>query len=367
MDSKSESTCTKHGTALFPCKEENCSLTLCKVCVFEDASQAKHLSEHFDSFKSTISSDVAEYEKKLKEFEGYEILNKCFLAAISQAKSFLETTYEKVYSSKLTLDATISNALVETYEGITSNFEDTVKEVNAAIEKLDMKNPQAKDNFKAIKRSLDEQTDFLDSEEKIKQKFDLILAKAEKRINGMTVSKLSTTNLRIGIGRFGVSLDFVGYGINSITTNPGKNVGGSYWCVRSEEVLEGCFIARVKIIAINPNNVTNYWNYGIGICKAESTNDSSYYNDSVVFLSNGWLANKFSGSGSYRQIFQRNWVNNDEIIIKRDESNTVFFGINDEGSLVKAFDSIGGNYRIIIGFGQSMLNDTFELIEIDKF
>ena len=98
--------------------------------------------------------------------------------------------------------------------------------------------------------------------------------------------------------------------------------------------------------------------------RANSTLGDTYYNDAVVIQANGYLANKFTSSGSFKKVLDP-WIAGDEIIVKR-SNDTIWFGINNEESLIKAFDSISGEMKIVIGFSTGNSGDEIELIDINK-
>lgn len=355
------STCETHGCQIYSCSV--CMKTVCKICCFESKSELEHLKTHYDSING-LNPDDSQYKSKLDPYEGYELLNKCFLEYIDKANTYTESTYEKIFISKEHIIRAMKFAMEDAYKEITQRFEKSVKEVNSQIDGLNLSDHQAKEEFKRVKKNLDDQTEFLDSEEKISQMFNGIIEKANKRFDRMKIPDLCKDNSLFSLGRFGVNLNFKGTDSNVVITE--KKTSGTYWCIRSEEVLDGEFTARVKVKRIDAGKTGTYWNFGFGICRHNSTNDNNYYNDAITMLSNGWLANKFTSSGSHRQLFTKHWAKDDILIIKRDEKNTVWFGVNDENNLKKAFDGITGEFRIVLGFGIAMQNDEFELIEIDR-
>ena len=124
---------------------------------------------------------------------------------------------------------------------------------------------------------------------------------------------------------------------------------GSYWNVESEQILDGPFLCKVEIEEIT--SLRSYWTHMFGIIKANDTSyvKNSYYNNCILMCSNGFLAEKYSGSGSYKLIL-REWQTGDVLIVKRDHNNTIYFGINDEYDMKEAFTDITGEFRICIGF-----------------
>ena len=133
----------------------------------------------------------------------------------------------------------------------------------------------------------------------------------------------------------------------------------SYWIVKSEEVLDWPFVC--KIVVVNIQSTTGYWNHSAGIIKENQINsDDTYYNDSLVYQSNGYAAVAFSSSGGGQKISE-SWKTNDIVFIKRDSENNVYMGLNDETNLVLAFPKIEGRFRIYMAFSSSSRSDEFRL------
>ena len=92
-----------------------------------------------------------------------------------------------------------------------------------------------------------------------------------------------------------------------------------------------------------------------------------YLDDSILMLGNGWLPEKFSENACFKHIFpEKLWQEGDELIVIRDFDNSIWFGINDDNNLVKAFDNIRGNFRIVIGFSNTAGDYTFEMVYLNR-
>ena len=149
----------------------------------------------------------------------------------------------------------------------------------------------------------------------------------------------------------------------SIVDNSGEYLNNSHWHVESEEILSGVFTARIRLNKYTSNS--NNWTCAIGMIRAdEKIKTNGYYNHSVVLLNDCSIVDKFSGSETRRKILNgRVWTEGDEIIIKRDNNDSVYFGMNDEQSCEFAYNGIAGDYRIVIGFiNHESKNDLFELV-----
>jgi len=146
--------------------------------------------------------------------------------------------------------------------------------------------------------------------------------------------------------------------------NEVKNVykTGSYWCVKSEEVLDGPFICRILAEHVGDGGT---WSHGVGIVKAEFESMESYYSYSCLFLSNGYCSKSYDGNYNQQIPKSRNWQDGDEIIIKRDYDNDLWFGLNNEFEMVKSCKA-EGKFRIVLGFlnSSNKSHETFKLIQL---
>jgi len=132
--------------------------------------------------------------------------------------------------------------------------------------------------------------------------------------------------------------------------------------------MEGAFTARVRIVNINASYVGSMWYYGFGLIKAQPINgDGSYYSDSALWFSNGQLNVKYQGSNG-TQLFTQQWKIGDEIALRRDEQNNLYFGFGtNESAMMLGHTDVSGPHRIVLGFMTSVcIGDIFELIEIVK-
>jgi len=143
------------------------------------------------------------------------------------------------------------------------------------------------------------------------------------------------------------------------------NKSSSHWCVESEEVLSGVFTARIRLNKYTRDS--NSWACTIGLIKADSTHKTTdgYFYDSVILLNDCKLPTPFTGDSSRSKTILNNHLHceGDEIIIKRDTDNNVYFGINDVKSCELAYENISGDFRIVLGFFTDYSTvDEFELV-----
>jgi len=137
---------------------------------------------------------------------------------------------------------------------------------------------------------------------------------------------------------------------------------GSYWCVKSEEVLDGPFICRILAEIVGDRGT---WTHGAGVIRAEFEGMEGYYNKSCIFLSNGYCSKPFQGNYNQEITQSRIWEDGDEVIIKRDFDNDLWFGLNNEFEMVKSCKA-EGKFRIVLGLlnEQNKSHETFKLIQL---
>ena len=355
--------CEVHNTELRVCSK--CVKVICTRCILLNKEEILHYKEHFEFISAPSKLVFEEFLKKIHDYEGFEILNQTYQTYLQQTEDLVDTTNEKILICKDLIISEVRKALYNYYSIVTTEFETSVKKVNNSINSLDLSDLSSKEEFKKLKKTLDDQTEFLDNEEKISLEFQKIIDGALKKIKRMKIVDYTTDNFKINLGKRGECLDLIACNGSIIET--GATRGGTYWCVRSEEVFTGSFQAKIKIHKIDDTKANNYWGYAIGISRSNSTIIDNYFNDSICLQANGYLANKFTGTGSHKKLFKTNWKKGDEIVVKRDEKNDVYFGVYNENSseMLLAFENIVGEFRIVIGFTSSSVGDKFELTEIN--
>jgi len=252
----------------------------------------------------------------------------------------------------------ISNRYLESTQG----FEDLVKNLSAKINDLKVTDSKAKEEIKKMKNDLENQMKFFSTQELFEKEFKSLSEKCESKLKDTKINNILISDFNFGIKMSNCNLEWIN-GSNRITTSP---QGSSYWTIKSKEVVSGPFSAKIKVININGSLVNSHWNFTCGIIRANSTNEPTYYNDGIIFQSNGYIADKFSSSGSHKQLFFTPWATGDSILIKRDDQNNVFFGINSDSSFQLAFPLINGDFRIVMGFSTAVNGDIFELEELVK-
>lgn len=367
----SKNYCKIHNIAFVNCYVDNCIQKLegiCKYCALHSKEQLTHLAEHFDHIKDSTYEDVDfmdSFTSKLKSEEDYGDLNKIYIDAFNKGINTIDSIFRELMKKCHIMNGQLKNAIFTKYSNFTSDLEDLVKTLSERLNSLSSLNPKIKEDLGKLKKELDTKLSVLSNPQEILKDLLEIINKIEEKIKNLKVDDIINDKFNIDIysKQYG-SLELTTGG-NMINVTPR---GSSYWITKSQEILEGPFTSKIKVVNINPNNCSSYWNYAVGIIKADhKSSESSYYMDSILIQSNGYIPGKFTSSGSDRQIFFTNWKNNDVIFIKRDENNSVYFALNDENSYHLAHKDIRGSFRIVMGFSASMKGDVFELEEIVKF
>lgn len=337
---------------------------ICTSCILENKDEIKYYIENFDNIVPQSVDNSKNYLSSFNEYEGFELLNKVYLSYLENVENAVESSNEKIFIARELIKKTTKQILLNYYLRLTGNFEQTVKLVNSKITNLDINDLQSKEEFKKIKQSLDDQTEFLDSEQRLQTEFQKIIDGATRKFDRMKVGDFINEKFRFNIGKMGECLDLIS--CNGPIVVSSNTRGGSYWCVKSEESFSGEFKAKVKVHKMDTTKANNYWGYAVGIIRKNSTLVDNYYTDAICLQANGYLANKYTSSGSYKKLLPDKWAEGDEIIIKRDSKNNLYFGVNSEDNLYLAFDNITGDFRIVIGFVSTSKDDSFELTEIES-
>jgi hypothetical protein len=359
--------CPLHGSTFLTCTAENCTKKLiCKFCTFDKKEDLEHVANHYEYIVNRSEETLKEYASKQKDFEGYADLNKIYIESLNKAEGFSENFFNGFNGVKLEVINQLRQSIVNKYGEITESFESLVKNLTEKISNINLQDKKASLEFKKMKGDLEKKTTDLSNLEELQKQFVENFEIASKKMRNMRINDLLSFKFNF-TGRKGKNnielIGINGSSFNLAITSPTNT--GSYWTIKSQEVLEGAFECKIRVKHINPSSGNSYWNYGVGIMKHDSTKDANYYDDGVVFLSNGWLANKFSGSGSHVQLFNNQWKDGEAVLIKRDESQNVYFAMNDETTYKLAFGGITGKFRIVFGFSSSIKEGEFELEELN--
>lgn len=351
--------CELHGRKSLVCQKDEILYYVCELCLFDNEESLKFYEENFDSFKNTFKVDDSNYLSSIKEFEGFELLNKTFKNTVESIKYPEEMPFAKIRANESRFKVGIKEGVSQFYLNLIEKFEKTVETLNEKTDKLDLSMKSAKEEIEEIQKNLEEQIGILENEGKLAENFTKILDKYTNRLRSITMIQYVDPALKISFKK-GFGNNLFRNGTNIIEANA-NNRTGSYWCECSNEVLEGPFYAVLKI-----HNITRKsdWSLNIGIQRATSQNQGSYYQDGCFLMCSGKITTQFQGNTGRN--FKRQWNNGDEILIKRDENNNLFFALNNEDELEQAYTNIAGPFRICCGFSSGMTGDRIEFMELDN-
>lgn len=331
---------------------------ICRVCLFKSKDEIDFLYDNFDNFKNLNEIPNKKIEEKLKEYEGFSILNTQLINFSNEFK-LGNDFFTKFSTNKEKLRTSYKDGLQVLYKKVTDDLEKTVEELDKKADTLDLTQKSAKEEVEVIQEKLDEQIKILESEKLVSEEyFDKLERKLISRFKYTTKDKLVDPYLKISFKRGAGNTNFTNG--SNIIISEAKNTG-SYWRICSEETLEGPFFAKLKINNISRNSD---WSLNIGIQRSNSVNDSSYYSDGAFFMCSGKKTVEFQGSQGTNMF--RTWINGDEVIITRNEKNEVYFGLNDESDLKLAYNSIPGSFRICVGFSTACVGDNIEFLELEN-
>lgn len=348
--------CLKHGLKYLVNEKEK--RYLCRICMFKSKEELQYYHENFDNFTKIYDEKTEEIHAKLKDYEGFEHINKIFKEKLNLIEFGAEVVL-KVRANEKKITNELAIAIEGIYSETAKKFEETVENLTSKTEKIDLNLKSAKDDLEKIQADLDEQIEVLESEEKINEIFQKIMKKYESKLKYLDLNQYANEETKFNF-RKGGGCNLFQNNSNIVISDRRNNV--SYWCEKGLEAYEGPFFARLRI-----NNITRKtdWSLNIGVIRANSTNTNSYYQDGAFFMCSGKITVQFQGNQG-RNIF-RQWNNGDEVLIKRDDKNDIYFGLNDDETMEKCFSNISGSYRLCVGFSNSMVGDNIEIIEVDSF
>lgn len=355
--------CPNHNTILIDCPAENCTRTVCRFCGVQHKGELEHLIEHYDFLKEKLPMSYDEFKTKIKDDEFYADLNKSYVEFIGTAENTLDFLYSKLTEKKQAISDQVNTTLQLKYEDLTFQFENLVRSLSEKLNSMSTTDNKAKDEFRKIKKDLDDKLAFLTNPSIFSKDFLEFLTKVDMKLKKLKIDDLLNDKFNFSYKMSLCNLEW------EKTNSPIVNVtpqGTSYWPVTSKEILEGAFECKIAVRSINESSISSYWNYTCGLARPTFVNESSYYNDCLLFQSNGYIPTEYSGNGSYQQLFHSYWKPGDELLIKRDEQGQVFFGINNESSYQLAFSNKQGQMKIVMGFGAAMNVGCFEIIELIK-
>lgn len=353
--------CNIHGKKTL--KRKDMDIFLCRICLLKSKSDITYYYDNYDSFESVnnnnkLNSIINGNEKEIiKDYEGFTILNKVFLNIIKNSNIEFTNELNNSQINRKRFSKNLKDGAEFIYLNLIKKFEENIDELNNLLDNMDISLDCSKYKIQEVEKKLNSKLEFLSKEDILKSEFNKLYNSFYNKLKTISKNDFISEN---------TNLNFLKVLVNPIFNN-GSNIiisqkrnNGSYWSVSSENILEGEFCAKIRI-----NKILNKsdWSLNIGIIRSNSTNTSTYYTDGVFFMCSGKITQQFSGNQG--QNFLRPWKNDDIILIRRDKSNSIYFGLNDESTFEKAYSNIIGPYRICVGFSSSMEGDNIELLELD--
>lgn len=305
-------------------------------------------------------SAVTNFDLELNNHKEYAVVNKVYEQTLALAEKKVNEFFSKIERMK---EMAISDCLESTktqYKEYTQNFEEGVKSISESLETV---NKEDNIEVKRLKRRTDDVMMLINDEVKIDRHFNDIIQRLERKLANLSIKQMQDPNYKFSLmGKFG-NIYWKGTESSTFEVPTG---GSSYKCYVSEELFEDELSFTVKIKKLNnPGSVNSHWNITFGLIKeGRETNQSSYYNDSCILHSNGYLNVKFSGS-SGSELKGSIWKEEDEITVSRNSNDEVFFAMNKEEKVL-CFTDIKGSMRAVIGFSSSLMGDVFEIVDCNK-
>lgn len=337
---------------------------VCTRCILRNKEEIKLYRENFKNFTKKSDQTLQNCLDKVVDYEGFEIINKCYKEVLLKVDKLVDSTNTNILNSKDIFENIVKEHLRKLYISLTERFELSLKKVNASISNLDVTDLGAKEEFKVLKKDLDNQTEFLDNETALKEIFDKIVNGYTNKFSTMKLYDLASENFNIkAVGLKGRSLDFVG------NLNSRKNVvqkdkynTTTVSIFRSEESFTGEFTAKFTIDSINQSKVKGNLNYCIGVCQKTSVNVNDYYTSSVFVMSSGFANEKYKNVATKNKLSET-WKEGDEITIRRDNKNDIYYVLNNEEPKL-VINGLVGEYKLIVAFAANVEYGEFSLVEL---
>jgi len=296
---------------------------------------------------------------ELNQKPEYKLLNKVLTDNIIKGETKVYDYFNKILSIKEKIIQDAKETLRTKYlEGI-SEFEKKAKEVTDKVDHTDINDEK---ELKKLKTNMDNLLNSIHNENTIKKHISIV-DNLSHRLRFITMKQIQDPSFVFSLQSKNGSLYWKSTN-SPLLTVPSE--GSSYKCYSSQEVFEDELTFTMKIKSIDVNNVNSYWNFCFGLIKNGSeTNQSNYYDYSVIYQSNGSINTPFSGSSVTKNL--PIWKNDDLLTVYRDFDGNVYFSVN-YGEKVECFKEIKGDMRVVLGISTSYSGDIFEIAEcIKKF
>jgi hypothetical protein len=323
------------------------------------------MSDTINSKENTENSvEITKFDPELNNNGAFDLINKTYVENLEKGEKIINDQFEYFLANKAKIKNNLKISLKNAYQENTLNIEENLKSIEEDFSKVDTKNDL---EVKRLKQRLEQTTSMLENKDHIKIPYNQTFTKFHDRFKRLKLEELLNEKFTFDLS----GENYLGWSesTDAIMVIP-DHIHGSYTykSVASTHTFECELTCKVRIIEIESGRVGDYFNYGFGLIKADSNNQDSYYNDSVVLQSNGCTNTQFSGS-SNTQTTTRHWRKDDLLEVSRDNEGNVYFSINDEDR-VKCFSNINFNMKVVMGFSSGIIvnNNQFEMIEcVEKF
>jgi len=358
---ETEVLCEMHRINFFKCTQEGCNkVKICKLCALKSKDETIHLYEHFDNLKEDFKHGLSITINKDEEL--YQDLNKYVEEFTEKTGIAIEGLFNEIAKGKVVITTQISNAIMAKYSNITEDFEVNIKDINERISNLNLSDHKSKQEFVVIKNSLDTKLKAISESELIAKEFNP-LSNILRNLDSATLNDIFNQKIKADYPFRGENFNKWMNGTNLITV---KNNTGSYYCEKSEAIVDGRFECQLYVKKLTNCNANSMWYFSFGLVQTTDFDENSYYSHSACLFSTGQLNLALQGANGDK--IHDNWRTGDNIFMKRDENNDVWFAMNSRDGYKKAFSGLSGQFRIVMGFINSINTaDEFEMVELRKY
>lgn len=332
--------------------------------------------------KSNYYSNINTYNNILEnrnEFTTiYNSYIQCIITLISKINYFIPVDTNKL---KLKLIRTVKEGIKLSYLNTIKNIEKTVNDLNKnnsnsiktnSINSYNKRKLNIIDNY--IELLSNKKLAHLQIFKSVELFYNNIKESLSVNINKNIINNLANYSINDNINNNYNSFIAINWNKNSkfpdyVYENPyilKVPIGDyKYKAFVSEQLFTKKFTVKVKLVNLCKDRsfINSNFSYAIGVCKDYCDDDqSSYYNNSVVLFSNGYINTKYKLIKNTTKKYTKIWEIDDTITIIRNEYNDIIFAINDQEPEI-AFDNIDMPVKLIAGFSNSVNGDILKITQ----
>jgi hypothetical protein len=366
--------CTNHDLIYLRCSFKGCiKENICKECIWDSKSDFLHAAEHFDFLSRSSLSKDEEFEKEfqiaIKNDEVFHKFNEIALQKINEFPNRLDNIFGEILRIQQIFRNFIQKEILQSYNEATNNLCDCISSIETHISDVKSQSDTFNKSFlqksTLLKEKLIKQFELFSNEDQISSFFDKILIKVSDYIFNkdllyhMNNKEISREILKKETAIWKSTKQKYAF---DIKTNEGlKNS-------ISEDIVEGSFTCKVKIHNLDTCEVASYGDYAFGLLpvkeKLACTNqEGASYEGCFLLKCRGLIQQNTSSDAT--QYFPM-WKIKDTLIMKRDEKNNVYFGINEDSELKLLFSDLKGSFHIVLFYGYGQCLDFFEMLELTQ-